>query len=54
MLKPVYGNNVVQSRTVEKISSPVWALVAAFVLFLGWSAFQIGLFNGQSLFQIKK
>ncbi|WP_379157428.1 O-antigen ligase family protein [Paenibacillus sp. sgz5001063] len=49
MSKPVYGKNAVQSRNVEKISSPVWALVVAFILFLVWTPFQVGLFNGQQI-----
>ncbi|WP_310830426.1 O-antigen ligase family protein [Paenibacillus pedocola] len=49
MSKPVYGKNAAQSRNVEKISSPVWALVAVFILFLIWTPFQVGLFNGQQL-----
>ncbi|WP_054942201.1 O-antigen ligase family protein [Paenibacillus ihuae] len=49
MSKPVYGKNAAQSRNVEKISSQVWALVAAFILFLIWTPFQVALFNGQQL-----
>lgn len=49
MSKPVYGKNALQSRNVETIPGPVWALVAAFVLFLLWSPFQVGLFNGQMI-----
>lgn len=49
MSKPVYGKNSVQSRNVEKTSGWVWALFAAFVLFLCWTPFQAGLFNGQML-----
>ncbi|MEC0171195.1 O-antigen ligase family protein [Paenibacillus graminis] len=49
MSKPVYGKNAVQSRNVEKISSPVWALVVAFIVFLVWTPFQVGLFNGQQI-----
>lgn len=49
MSKPVYGKNAVQSRNVEKIPGPVWALVVAFILFLIWTPFQVGLFNGQQL-----
>jgi hypothetical protein len=47
--KPVYGKNAAQSRNVEKIASPIWALVVAFILFLCWAPFQVGLFNGQQL-----
>ncbi|MCL6601797.1 MAG: O-antigen ligase family protein [Paenibacillus sp.] len=47
MSKPVYGKNALQSRNVEKIPSPVWAMVVAFILFLLWTPFQVGLFNGQ-------
>ncbi|MDQ0192100.1 O-antigen ligase family protein [Paenibacillus wynnii] len=46
MSKPVYGKNALQSRNVEKIPSAIWALVAAFILFLLWTPFQVGLFNG--------
>lgn len=49
MSKPVYGKMAVQSRNVEKNSGWVWALFTAFVLFLGWTPFQVGLFNGQML-----
>ncbi|WP_042195364.1 O-antigen ligase family protein [Paenibacillus camerounensis] len=49
MSKPVYGKNAAQSRNVEKISSPIWALAVAFILFLIWTPFQVGLFNGQQL-----
>lgn len=49
MSKPVYGKNAAQSRNVEKIASPIWALVVAFILFLCWAPFQVGLFNGQQL-----
>ncbi|OMD81309.1 polymerase [Paenibacillus odorifer] len=46
MSKPVYGKNAAQSRNVEKIASPIWALVVGFILFLCWTPFQVGLFNG--------
>lgn len=49
MSKPVYGKNAAQSRKVEKISSPVWGLAVALILFLIWTPFQVGLFNGQQL-----
>lgn len=49
MSKPVYGKNAAQSRNVEKIASPTWALVVGFILFLCWTPFQVGLFNGQQL-----
>lgn len=49
MSKPVYGKNAAQSRNVEKIASPIWALVVGFILFLCWAPFQVGLFNGQQL-----
>ncbi|MFD5021808.1 O-antigen ligase family protein [Paenibacillus sp. NPDC058367] len=49
MSKPVYGKNAAQSRNVDKIASPIWALVIAFILFLCWAPFQVGLFNGQQL-----
>lgn len=49
MSKPVYGKNAAQSRNVEKIASPTWALVVGFILFLCWAPFQVGLFNGQQL-----
>ncbi|MBT2291545.1 O-antigen ligase family protein [Paenibacillus albidus] len=49
MSKPVYGKNAAQSRNVEKISGSVWALCAAFILFLCWTPFQVGLFNGQQM-----
>ncbi|MEK5025678.1 O-antigen ligase family protein [Paenibacillus sp. FSL M7-1046] len=49
MSKPVYGKNAVQSRNVEKISSPIWALVVAFIVFLVWTPFQVGVFNGQQI-----
>ncbi|MBW4081596.1 O-antigen ligase family protein [Paenibacillus sp. S150] len=49
MSKPVYGKNAAQSRNVEKISGPVWALVVAFIVFLVWTPFQVGLFNGQQI-----
>jgi hypothetical protein len=47
--KPVYGKNAVQSRNVEKISSYIWALVIGFIVFLVWTPFQVGLFNGQQI-----
>jgi len=46
---PVYGKKAAQSRNVEKTASPIWALVIAFILFLCWAPFQVGLFNGQQL-----
>lgn len=46
MSKPVYGKNSNQSRKIDEVSGPVWVLAAAFVLFLGWTPFQVGLFNG--------
>ncbi|WP_440960906.1 O-antigen ligase family protein [Paenibacillus nitricinens] len=49
MSKPVYGKNAAQSRNVEKTASPIWALVVAFILFLCWAPFQVGLFNGQQI-----
>ncbi|MEK3675525.1 O-antigen ligase family protein [Paenibacillus sp. FSL R10-2771] len=49
MSKPVYGKNAVQLRNVEKISSYIWALVVAFIVFLAWTPFQVGLFNGQQI-----
>lgn len=49
MSKPVYGKNAAQSKNVEKIASPIWALVVAFILFLCWTPFQVGLFNGQQV-----
>lgn len=49
MSKPVYGKNAVQSRNVEKISSYIWALAIAFIVFLVWAPFQVGLFNGQQI-----
>lgn len=49
MSKPVYGKSAVQSRNVEKISSPVWALVVGLIMFLVWTPFQVGLFNGQQV-----
>ncbi|MEK4004122.1 O-antigen ligase family protein [Paenibacillus sp. FSL H3-0333] len=49
MSKPVYGKNAVQSRNVEKISSYIWALAIGFIVFLVWTPFQVGLFNGQQI-----
>lgn len=49
MSKPVYGKNAVQSRNVEKISSYIWALGIGFIVFLVWTPFQVGLFNGQQI-----
>lgn len=49
MSKPVYGKNAAQSRNVEKIPGPVWALVVGLILFLIWTPFQVALFNGQVL-----
>ncbi|WP_238651037.1 O-antigen ligase family protein [Paenibacillus piscarius] len=49
MSKPVYGKNAVQSRNVEKISCYIWALAIAFIVFLVWAPFQVGLFNGQQI-----
>ncbi|WNS43312.1 O-antigen ligase family protein [Paenibacillus sp. MMS20-IR301] len=50
MSKPVYGKQAAQIRADAKDSGPVsglvWALCLAFVLFLGWTPFQVGLFNG--------
>ncbi len=49
MSKPVYGKNAAQSRIVEKIPASIWALVVALILFLVWTPFQVGLFNGQQV-----
>ncbi|MFC3750523.1 O-antigen ligase family protein [Paenibacillus sp. GCM10012306] len=49
MSKPVYGKNAVQSRNVAKISGSMWALAVGFILFLFWTPFQVGLFNGQAV-----
>ncbi|MFC3747364.1 O-antigen ligase family protein [Paenibacillus sp. GCM10012306] len=46
MPNPVYGKNAVKLKSSVKIASPIWALVVAFILFLVWTPFQIGLFNG--------
>ncbi|QUL54049.1 O-antigen ligase family protein [Paenibacillus tritici] len=46
MSKPVYGKQAASVKATEKLSGAAWALCAAFLLFLGWSAFQVGLFNG--------
>ena len=46
MSKPVYGKQAASSRTIEKSPAPVWALCIAFIMFLGWAPFQVGLFNG--------
>ncbi|SEU15305.1 O-antigen ligase [Paenibacillus sp. NFR01] len=49
MSKPVYGKNAAPSRNAEKMSGGIWALCAAFILFMCWTPFQVGLFNGQSI-----
>lgn len=46
MSKPVYGKQAAQSKLIEKNSGPAWVLCIAFILFLGWTPFQVGLFNG--------
>lgn len=46
MSKPVYGKQAAPSKMTEKNSGPAWALCIAFILFLGWTPFQVGLFNG--------
>ncbi|MFF2017905.1 O-antigen ligase family protein [Paenibacillus sp. NPDC058177] len=46
MSNPVYGKHAVKLKSSAKIASPIWTLVVAFILFLVWTPFQIGLFNG--------
>ncbi|KWX76639.1 polymerase [Paenibacillus riograndensis] len=43
---PVYGKKVTLSKNAEKISSPLWVLITGVILFLLWTPFQVGLFNG--------
>ncbi|MDT3428102.1 hypothetical protein J2Z22_003692 [Paenibacillus forsythiae] len=49
MANPVYGKQAAQSRNVETISGSLWVLVIGFILFLLWTPFQVGLFNGQQM-----
>lgn len=46
MSKPVYGKQAAGAKTTERHSGPAWSLCIAFLLFLGWTPFQVGLFNG--------
>lgn len=48
MSKPVYGKQAASVQATDKLSGAAWTLCAAFLLFLGWAAFQIGLFNGMT------
>ena len=49
MSNPVYGKQAVQSRNMDKSSGLAWLFYAAFILFLGWAPFQVGLFNGMKV-----
>lgn len=46
MSNPVYGKKAATPRTGENWPSALWVLVVGLVLFLVWSPFQAGLFNG--------
>lgn len=46
MSKPVYGKQAASVKATDKLSGAAWMICAAFLLFFGWAAFQIGLFNG--------
>lgn len=48
MSKPVYGKQAASVQATDKLSGAAWTLCAAFLLFFGWAAFQIGLFNGMT------
>ncbi|MEK4004602.1 O-antigen ligase family protein [Paenibacillus sp. FSL H3-0333] len=48
MSKPVYGKQAASVKATDKLSGAAWMLCAAFLLFFGWAAFQIGLFNGMT------
>ncbi|OMF87253.1 O-antigen ligase family protein [Paenibacillus sp. FSL R7-0337] len=48
MSKPVYGKQAASVQAKDKLSGAAWTLCAAFLLFFGWAAFQIGLFNGMT------
>ncbi|UQZ32825.1 polymerase [Paenibacillus sp. PK3_47] len=49
MSTPVYGKKIVRPEHAAEVSVPQWALGAALVMYLVWSAFQVGLFNGMQL-----
>lgn len=49
MSTPVYGKQTVRPEKVAEVSVPQWVLSAALVVYLAWSAFQVGLFNGMQL-----
>lgn len=49
MSTPVYGKRASSPVNDEKLPALVLLLVAAFILFLCWAPFQVGLFNGQTL-----
>ncbi|GAA0378592.1 O-antigen ligase family protein [Paenibacillus motobuensis] len=46
MSNPVYGKKTAQSRKGGNLSAAVWVLLVGLILFLVWSPFQAGLFNG--------
>ncbi|GGG08198.1 O-antigen ligase family protein [Paenibacillus aceti] len=46
MSNPVYGKKASQSRKGGNLSAAVWVLLVGLILFLVWSPFQAGLFNG--------
>ncbi|QOS81367.1 O-antigen ligase family protein [Paenibacillus sp. JNUCC31] len=51
MSNPVYGKQIkTSSKAVAGLASPLqWTLTIGLILFLLWSAFQVALFNGQTL-----
>ncbi|WP_138227204.1 O-antigen ligase family protein [Paenibacillus algicola] len=49
MSKPVYGKSTKRSIEVEQPSALQWVLIIGMVIFLAWTPFQTGLFNGQML-----
>lgn len=49
MSNPVYGKKATASRNGEKLPAALWVLMVGLILFLVWSPFQAGLFNGLAL-----
>ncbi|WP_339291843.1 O-antigen ligase family protein [Paenibacillus sp. FSL W8-0187] len=49
MSNPVYGKKAAESRIEGKKPALFWVLVLGIILFLTWTPFQTGLFNGQEL-----
>ncbi|AOZ93294.1 Wzy polymerase domain-containing protein [Paenibacillus crassostreae] len=49
MSKQVYGKQAKRSSDVIKLPVLSWVLMAALILYLAWTPFQVALFNGQML-----